>query len=64
MKQITQEQRKSMVRLWTLHSNDGETYLQFRRRFKWTGVGSDNYLFGLVPCGIWIGVELDGHAHS
>lgn len=52
-------QRQSCVRLWH-HHGGGETYLTFRRRFRL----HFEYFGGFVPCGIFIGIEIDGHAHS
>jgi hypothetical protein len=38
-------------------------YRRFRRRWRWTGIGQDNYLFGNL-WGMWIGIERDGYTHS
>ena len=64
----TRAQREAVKRAYDrdrdLLSITGETYLQFRRRFGWSGVASDVYLFGQMPAGYWLGIELDGYAHS
>ncbi len=74
---MNKAQRQSCKRLWDAHTfNRGdisysdtpmnsETYLAFRRRFRLCQIGSDpGYFFGAVPSGMWIGIEIDGHAHS
>jgi len=63
MKPTTRAQREACHRLWSFQGAIGETYLQFRRRFRWSGVGTDLYLFGEV-FGMWIGIEYDGYTHS
>ena len=59
----TRAQREALKRCW-LHQAPAESYLTWRRRFRWSGVGSDLYLFGQVPAGFWLGIERDGYAHS
>lgn len=40
-------------------------YRTFRKRFQWSGFGSDKYLFGPMYDGAyWVGIELDGYTHS
>ena len=55
---LTKAQRQSLFRLWQRH-DCGLTYRAFRRRVL-PGSGCAMIQW----CGMWIGIEPDGHAHS
>ena len=70
---MTKEQQKSCKKLYereqprvgsnTLRiGRNRESYLKFRRRFKF-GMSYDPYFIG-PWCGMFIGIEPDGHTHS
>ncbi len=69
---MNEAQRQSCKQLWehSLKVNPPgwkESYLTFRRRFKLYAIGVDmpgHFFGGILPSGIFIGIETDGHAHS
>ena len=60
MTPINKAQRAALHRKW-VQSDQGMTYLQFRRTVK-PYFGGDCVM---VPwCNMWLGIELDGYTHS
>ncbi len=71
---MTKAQREACHRLWGQQCIYRrlfvtESYLKFRRRFHEFDSGEErnrlgSYFGGVVPSGIFIGIETDGHTHS
>jgi hypothetical protein len=59
MKRITKAQQQAIKRIYLRGQNNGLTYLQFRRSVK---QGYDCLM--VHWCGMWLGIETDGHTHS
>ena len=55
---LNKKQRTSLHMKW-VQSNNGMTYRQFRNTVK---AGYDCVM--VQWCGMWVGIELDGYAHS
>ena len=60
----TRQQRESLYRLYTRNSNGSESYLAFRRRARLFGFSQGDTVLGIQWCGMFIGIEKDGHSHS
>ena len=60
---LTKEQRKSVAGLFKRSSDGAKSYLDFRRRVKICGTKNDRYA-GLGWCGMFVGIEKDGHTHT
>jgi hypothetical protein len=63
---LTKAQRQSLFRLWQRH-DCGVSYRAFRRRVLpgWDGLFERKEGCAMIHwCGMWIGIEPDGHAHS
>jgi len=60
---LNKAQQRKLFEIWCRPtSSQTLTYLQFRRTVR-QGVFLDNVV--MVPwCGMWIGIEEDGHAHT
>ena len=59
---LTKAQQLKLREIWCKPGTEGFTYLQFRRTVQ-QGAFLDNVC--MVPwCGMWIGIEPDGHAHT
>ena len=56
----TRLQRESLYRLYTRNSDGSSSYLSFRRRAQ---LGQFDVL-GLQWCGMFVGIETDGHSHT
>lgn len=56
---LTKEQRKAVKRKYDRNPDGSVSYLQFRRRVV---PGYDCVM--LKWCGMWLGIETDGHTHS
>lgn len=55
---LSREQARSLYKVWTRDSQ-GMTYLQFRRSVL------PGYECAMVRwCGMWMGIEKDGYAHT
>jgi len=54
----TKAQQLAILSIW-LRNPDGKTFLQFRRSVK---RGFDCLM--VEWCGMWLGIESDGHTHS
>jgi len=57
---ITRDQREAIKRLYDRSSDGAVSYLAFRRRFR---LCLGDYI-GAQWCGMFIGIETDGHTHS
>jgi len=57
---LNKEQAISLARKWE-QDNQGMTYLQFRRTVS-PAIGLDCAM--VLWSGVWLGIELDGYAHS
>jgi len=55
---ITKPQQQALLRKWQRDSQ-GMTYRQFRRSVQW---GYDCIM--VRWCGMWVGIEKDGYAHT
>ena len=55
---LTRKQVESVFNTWNRSNND-MTYLQFRR-----SVQSGYDCIMVQWCGMWLGIEKDGHTHS
>lgn len=62
---LTKKQQQALKRLWRIQESEsnyeGESYLSFRRRVE-PGFGGEYVM--IQSRGMWIGVELDGYAHT
>jgi hypothetical protein len=61
---ITRSQREAIKRLYDRSTDGAVSYLAFRRRFRLYSVGSVGDYIGGAWCGMFIGIETDGHTHS
>ena len=57
---ITRDQREAIKRLYDRSPDGAVSYLAFRRRFR---LCLGDYI-GAQWCGMFIGIETDGHTHS
>ena len=67
--QITRSQREAVKRLYDRSPDGAVSYLAFRRRFRLCTVGVGTFgifgdYIGGAWCGMFIGIETDGHTHS
>ena len=62
--QITRSQCEAIKRLYDRSPDSAVSYLAFRRRFRLYSVGSVGDYIGAIWCGMFIGIETDGHTHS
>jgi hypothetical protein len=60
---ITRSQREAIKRLYDQSPDGAVSYLAFRRRFMQQFPPQEKYL-GAQWCGMFIGIEADGYAHS
>lgn len=60
MVKLTRAQRQSLYRKFSQNPDGAETYREFRRRVH----GSFDDAVMLPWCGMWLGIETDGHTHS
>jgi hypothetical protein len=60
---ITRAQIESLYRLYSRNNDGSNSYLAFRRRARLTGITGDMYL-GIDWCGMFVGIESDGHSHT
>ena len=65
---MTKAQQTKCLHLWK-RSLYGESYLTFRRRFHEHDGGAarnrvGSYFGGFTPSGLFVGIEIDGHAHT
>lgn len=60
---LTKSQRKSVADLYKASPDGAKSYLQFRRRVRLFGTKNDRYA-GLGWCGMFVGIEKDGHTHT
>ena len=56
---ITKEQQKSLATLYTRDADGAPSYLMFRRRVR-PSLGT----LMVHWCGMWVGIEPDGHRHT
>jgi hypothetical protein len=59
---LSKSQQRKLFEIWCRPGTKGFTYLQFRRT-----VQQGHFLdsVAMIPwCGMWIGIEVDGHAHT
>ena len=58
---LTKEQRKALYRKYLQDPDGAKSYRDFRRR---VGIGfGDEYI--IIPwCGMYVGIERDGYAHT
>ena len=59
---LTKAQRKAVYRKYLHNPNGAQSYREFRNRIE-PGFGDNSYV-GLMWCGMFIGIERDGHTHS
>ena len=58
---LTRAQRNALLRIYRRDSTPRQSYLSFRR------TAQVDHLLGCVMlpwCGMWLGIEPDGHTHS
>ncbi|MBM6595361.1 hypothetical protein [Microvirga pudoricolor] len=60
-KPTTRAQRQTIKRLYNRSVDGSPSYREFRKRFVHYGLLD---IYGGTWCGMFIGIELDGHAHS
>lgn len=65
---MTKSQQQSCFRLWNRHASS-EPYPTFRRRFLERDMGREknapgSYFIGMMPSGLFIGIETDGYFHT
>jgi hypothetical protein len=58
---LTRAQRESVYRKYTANADGATSYRAFRRRLR-PAIGLDCVM--LPWCGMWLGIETDGHTHS
>jgi hypothetical protein len=63
MVKLTKAQRESVKRLWRRLDESGRPPFREFRRTVAPMFGGDGAVF-LPYCGMWIGIEPDGYAHS
>jgi hypothetical protein len=56
---LTKPQRQSVYRKYLRNANGAKSYKEFRRKVLHGG----DYV-GLVWCGMYVGIEKDGYAHT
>lgn len=61
--QITREQLSSLRHKYEQHPDGAASFEEFKNRAKPGGVGTDRYVL-IHWCGMWLGIEPDGHTHS
>ena len=59
---ITKPQQRALAGVYhrPVDHHDGQTFLEFRRSI---GRGSFDCIM-VQWCGMWLGIEIDGHTHS
>ena len=64
MLKLTKSQQRSLLVKWQ-RASQGLTYRQFRRTVTFHGFGSSfpDYI-GVEWCGMFVGIEKDGYAHT
>jgi len=63
---LTKQQREAVKRLYDRSPDGAFSYLNFRRRFRLYSIGSSglgDYIGGQW-CGMFVGIETDGHTHT
>jgi hypothetical protein len=60
-KPTTRAQRQAIKRLYERSVDGAATYREFRKRFRHYGLLD---LYGGQWCGMFVGLETDGYAHS
>ena len=61
MAKLTKDQQTTLARKWHQSSQD-MTYLQFRRSVE-PSIGCDDAIM-VKWCGMWLGIETNGHSHA
>ena len=59
---LTRPQMEAIKRVWNRSSSGAKSYLAFRRRVV-PEIGTHGCVM-LPWCGMWLGIETDGHTHS
>jgi hypothetical protein len=59
---LTRAQKVALIRLYRRNADGHASYLSFRRSIV-PGICGDDYV-GILWCGMFIGIERDGHTHS
>ncbi len=60
---ITREQYKALRLKYERNADGAKSFNAFKNRVQIGGIGADHYV--LLPwCGMWVGIEPDGHAHT
>lgn len=60
---LTRQQVDAVNKLYMRNPDGASTRLEFFQRVQRAGFGSDSYA-AITWCGMYIGIETDGYAHS
>ncbi len=60
---MTRPQKKAIRFKWSTNRDGAPSYRSFFCRWQQGGIGTDCYLMGHW-CGMWVGIEQDGYAHT
>lgn len=62
MVHTTRKQREALSKLYSRDTSDHASYLSFRRSLRFS-VPAGDYV-SVEWCGMYVGIELDGHTHT